>query len=59
MKATIKNGELQITIPTNPEPVKSKTGKTEVIASTHGNQPVAIDGRTVYIGVNCYQKPAS
>lgn len=33
----------------------SKTGKTQIIATTEGNQPV--EGKPgVYVGINCYKK---
>jgi len=37
-------------------PKPSSTGKTLVIASTHGNQKtgIQIDGKDVYVGVNAY-----
>jgi hypothetical protein len=55
MKAEIKNGQLIITIPLS-SPVPSRTGKTLVVASTHGNQVtnVEIDGKKLIVGVNAY-----
>ena len=50
-----KTRELVIRVPLgNPQP--SKTGKTLVVASSHGNQPTTatIDGQPVVIGVNAY-----
>jgi hypothetical protein len=40
------------------EPTPSASGKTLVVASTHGNVPtgVNIDGHTVIVGVNAYIK---
>jgi hypothetical protein len=37
-------------------PKPSSTGKTLVVASTHGNQKTGmqIDGKDVYVGVNAY-----
>jgi hypothetical protein len=51
----IKDGHLIIALPI----VKhaSKTGKTTLVASTHGNHPaegVVIDGKPVIISVNAY-----
>jgi len=43
------------------EPTPSKsTGKTLVVASSHGNQPTAaqVNGRNVIVGVNAYIKAA-
>ena len=38
------------------EPTPSASGKTLVVATTHGNVPtdVKIDGKTVTVGVNAY-----
>ena len=58
MKAEIKNGKLIITMQLmNPTP--SKSGKTLVVATTHGNQPstVQVKGQVVTIGVNAYIRP--
>ena len=58
MKAEIKNGKLIITMELmNPTP--SKSGKTLVIATTHGNQPSTcqVKGQVVKIGVNAYISP--
>jgi hypothetical protein len=56
MKATIENGELVIRLPLNKTPVLSTSGKTLVIASTHGNQKTdaVINGQPIVIGVNAY-----
>lgn len=56
MKAEIKDGNLILTIPMNPTPVASASGKTLVVASTHGNQvtSVTVDGKPVAVGVNAY-----
>ncbi|MGH2498730.1 MAG: hypothetical protein ACRDF0_01335 [Candidatus Limnocylindria bacterium] len=46
---------LVIRIPMKP-PTPSSSGKTLVVASTHGNQKtgVQIDGKDLYLGVNAY-----
>jgi hypothetical protein len=57
MKAEIKGKELLITV--NLEtPAPSKSGKTLVVASSHGNMATTaqIDGKPVIIGLNCYIK---
>ena len=38
------------------EPTPSASGKTLVIATTHGNQPtdVTVNGKPVIVGVNAY-----
>jgi hypothetical protein len=56
VKATIENGELVIRLPLNKTPVLSTSGKSLVVASTHGNQKTdaVIHGQPVIIGVNAY-----
>jgi hypothetical protein len=58
MKAEIKDGKLLIEIQIQNPPAPSATGKTLVIASSHGNQPTTcmIDGKPVVIGLNAYIK---
>ncbi len=55
MTATIENGELVIRLPLQ-SPAPSASGKTLVVASSHGNQPTAamVEGKPVVIGVNAY-----
>ena len=57
MKAEIKGTDLVITIPMQ-EPTPSASGKTLVIASTHGNQSttLTVQGKPVTIGLNAYIK---
>jgi hypothetical protein len=56
VKVSIENGELVIRLPVNKPPVLSSTGKTLVIASTHGNQrtEALVEGQPVVVGVNAY-----
>ncbi len=56
MKATIENGELIIRLPLNKTPLPSTSGKTLVVASTHGNQKTdaVLNGQPIVIGVNAY-----
>lgn len=56
LQAKVVGNDLVITIPMNPTPTPSASGKTLVVASSHGNQKtdVLIDGKNVTIGVNCY-----
>jgi hypothetical protein len=55
MNAKIENGNLIITLPMQ-DPKLSATGKTLVVATTHGNQPtqVQVQGKPVIVGVNAY-----
>jgi hypothetical protein len=56
VKATIENGELVIRLPLNKTPVISSSGKSLVVATSHGNQKTdaVIDGQAVIAGVNAY-----
>lgn len=58
MTAEIKNGNLVVTIPLE-EPTPSASGKTLVVASTHGNvvSKAIVNGKPVTIGLNAYIKP--
>ena len=58
MKAEIINGNLVLTLPLQ-KPVPSATGKTLVVATSHGNQKTdaKVDGKQLWIGVNAYVKP--
>jgi len=54
--AKIENGILTITLPVEPDPRPSASGKTLVVASSHGNQATTatVNGEPVVIGVNAY-----
>ena len=56
MKVEIKDGFLIITLPLNPAPAPSASGKTLVVASSHGNQATTavVQGQPVVVGVNAY-----
>lgn len=58
MKVTIEKNELVIRVPLQ-EPTPSSTGKTLVVASSHGNQKTdaLVDGKPVIVGLNAYIKP--
>jgi len=57
MKVEIKDGKMIITIEMQ-EPTPSASGKTKVVASSHGNQvtKATVDGKPVFIGLNAYIK---
>jgi hypothetical protein len=57
MEVKIENGKLIISIDLQ-EPTPSASGKTLVVATTHGNTPTKciIDGKPVVIGLNAYIK---
>jgi len=55
MKAEVKDGKLLIEIELQ-EPTPSTSGKTLVVASSHGNQTTTpmFDGQPIIIGLNAY-----
>ncbi len=56
MTAKIVGDKLVIEIPLNPVPVPSSSGKTLVVASSHGNKvtEARVQGQNVVIGLNAY-----
>lgn len=54
--AQVVGNNLIITLPINRPLVPSATGKTRVVASTHGNHPTTaiVEGKPVIVGVNAY-----
>jgi hypothetical protein len=56
LTASIEGEFLVIRVPLNPIPTPSTSGKTLVVASSHGNKEteVQVEGKPVYIGVNAY-----
>ena len=58
--ARIEGKNLIITIAMNDVPTPSASGKTLVVASTHGNQVIAgavVNGKPITLGLNAYIKP--
>ena len=58
MKVTNEKGVLTIEIDTNKVPTPSVSGKSLIVASSHGNQPtsVQVDGKPLIVAVNAYIK---
>jgi hypothetical protein len=56
LMASIEGEYLVIRVPLNPQPTPSATGKTLVVASSHGNKEteIQVQGKPVYLGVNAY-----
>jgi hypothetical protein len=56
LTATIEDGYLVIRVPLNPTPTRSSTGKSLVVASSHGNKQteLEIEGKPVIVGCNAY-----
>ncbi len=59
MNAVIKDGKLIITVDLNATPTPSASGKTLVVASSHGNvtTTATVNGKPVTVGLNAYIKP--
>lgn len=57
MDVKIENGKLTIVIDIQ-EPTPSASGKTLVVATTHGNvvTECVVDGKPVVVGLNAYIK---
>lgn len=55
MTARIENGKLILEVDLE-KPTPSASGKTLVVASSHGNQPTAaaVDGKPVIVVLNAY-----
>jgi len=56
MTVKVAGKKLLVEIDINQPPTPSKTGKTLVVASSHGNQPteVNVNGKTLFVGLNAY-----
>ena len=54
--AKIEGDEMVIRVPMNEKPERSASGKTLVVASTHGNKETEciVQGKKVIVGVNAY-----
>ena len=59
MKVTTEGNEIVIRIPIPDTLERSNSGKTLVVASTHGNTKldIQIKGRPVFLGLNAYIYP--
>lgn len=56
MTARIEGNRLIVEIELSPQPAISKTGKTLVVASSHGNKPTTaqVNGKNIVVGLNAY-----
>ena len=56
LTAAIEGEYLVIRVPMNAKPTPSSTGKTLVVASSHGNKQteLEIEGKPVIVGCNAY-----
>lgn len=56
LTASIEGDFLAIRVPLNATPTRSTSGKTLVVASSHGNKQteLEIEGKPVIVGVNAY-----
>jgi hypothetical protein len=56
MQVSIEGNELVIRLPLLPEPSKSKSGKTMLVATSGGNvvTEATVNGKPVTVGLNAY-----
>ncbi len=56
LTAAIEGEYLVIRVPLNSKPIPSASGKTLVVATSHGNKQteVEVQGKPVIVGVNAY-----
>jgi len=56
MTARIDGNKLVVEIEMNQQPAISKTVKTLVVASSHGNKPTQakVNGKNIVVGLNAY-----
>lgn len=56
MKVEIKDGNLVVTVPLDGSPHPSKSGKTLIVASSHGivSTDAKVDGKAVQVGLNAF-----
>jgi hypothetical protein len=56
MQVTIEGNELVIRIPLLPEPTRSKSGKTMLVATSGGSvvTEAMVDGKPITVGLNAY-----
>lgn len=56
LTASVEGEYLVIRVPLNARPIPSASGKTLVVATSHGNKQteVEVQGKPVFVGVNAY-----
>jgi hypothetical protein len=56
LTAAIEGEFLVIRVPLNQMPIPSASGKTLVVATSHGNKQteVEVQGKPIFVGVNAY-----
>ena len=52
----VEQGKLVIVADLKGQGIPSKSGKSEILATTHGNQTLLVDGEPITVGVNVYKK---
>lgn len=57
MKVRIENDELQISVPIIWPLQKSKSGKAILLATSHGNQQIELEGCPFWINFNAFTYP--
>ncbi|MFH1491432.1 MAG: hypothetical protein ABII06_21190 [Pseudomonadota bacterium] len=56
VEVAVKDTKIVITVDASKEFGPSASGKTIIIASTEGNQPIDVKGKKVIVGLNVYTK---
>lgn len=56
IKMEIADDKMTIEVDLTKDFGKSKSGKTTIIASSEGNQPISNGDDVVYLGLNIYKK---
>ena len=56
LKTEVKGNKLVIEVDCSKNEGPSRTGKSTIIASTHGALPVSVGDRVVYLNLNVYEK---
>jgi hypothetical protein len=56
LTASVEGEFLVIRLPLNAKPIPSASGKTLVVATSHGNKQIEVEvqGKPVFVGVNAY-----
>jgi hypothetical protein len=56
VETKVEGGKLHIAIDLSKDFGASKSGKTTIIGSTEGNQPIDTPAGKITLGLNCYKK---
>ena len=56
VQAEVKGDMLTLTVKLSEKRTPSRSGKSEVIGTTSGNQVISYNGASVWVGLNVYRK---